>query len=139
MSILVNFISLALKSIKFNKKYFCIAVSVGFCYLYQITFFSGWLVIHANRIKANRNTLLWCIKHDESVRKENNFEKKNHNKLHSIYEYFLTLWKKFYKFLLLNNYGKLFVGILFLIYISLSVWLSSKIKEGINPTGKYYN
>jgi hypothetical protein len=107
--------------------------------LYQITFFSGWLVIHANRIKANRNTLLWCIKHDESVRKENNFEKKNHNKLHSIYEYFLTLWKKFYKFLLLNNYGKLFVGILFLIYISLSVWLSSKIKEGINPTGKYYN
>ena len=26
-------------------------------------FFCGWLVIHANRIKANRNSLVWCIKH----------------------------------------------------------------------------
>ena len=78
---------------------------------------------------------MWCIKHEPKI-KENYFEiqKTKNSKFYKIYEYFLSSWKQFYKFLLLNNYGKLVVGILFLIYISLSSWGVSLIREGINPT-----
>ena len=43
-------------------------------------------------------------------------------------------WKNLYKFLLHNNIGKACVGVMFIIYISLSGWGASKIEEGINPS-----
>jgi hypothetical protein len=50
------------------------------------------------------------------------------------YKFLNEKCRNLYRFLLRNNYGKCIVGILFLIYISLSSWGASQIREGIDPT-----
>ena len=115
------------------------------CYINQLTLFCGTLVLHSNRIKANRNSILWCIKHN---RKSKDLEKdldsnhqlksrksvlksiKNSNILKKLNEIYKSL-KNFYKFLITNKYGKCIVAILFVIYISFSTYNVSKIKEGL--------
>jgi predicted RND superfamily exporter protein len=43
---------------------FCVycAFAIAFCYLYQITFFSGFLCLHIKRILNKRNSFLFCFK-----------------------------------------------------------------------------
>jgi hypothetical protein len=109
-----------------------------------LTLFCGTLVIHSNRIKANRNSLFWCIKHKNLVEDEANSKE---NKKKSITESikscfgFMNVLKKifkhfqlFYKFLLTKTFGKYVVGVIFVIYISLSTYNAFKIREGLDIT-----
>lgn len=43
---------------------FCVyaGVAIAFCYLYQITFFCGFLCLHIKRILNKRNAYLFCFK-----------------------------------------------------------------------------
>lgn len=45
---------------------FCVyaGVAIAFCYLYQITFFCGFLCLHIKRILNKRNAYLFCFKLD---------------------------------------------------------------------------
>jgi len=46
---------------------FCLyaGFSVLFCYIYQLTFFSGFLCIHLKRIQKEKNTFLFCYKQND--------------------------------------------------------------------------
>lgn len=144
-------------TLNFNFFNFLKAVAILFCYIYQMTFFSGWLVAHSERIKANRNCLLWCLKqknpltvkqqlngdnkqhlnHEISIEDNNLKEKKtcvNNCIISRAYKYLFNKWIKFYRFLICNKYGKCIIGILFVAYFSCSVWGAINIREGIDPT-----
>lgn len=113
-----------------------------------MTFFCGWLVIHSNRIKARRNSYIWCYKHELSNQKAKNgihdgatpdcsndttvMKIKEKGKIKSIIRLIMSKILNGYKFLILNTYGKCIVGALFVFYISMSAWSASNIREGIN-------
>jgi predicted RND superfamily exporter protein len=109
-----------------------------------LTLFCGTLVIHSNRIKANRNSLFWCIKHKTFIEDEPNNKKIKKNGItESIKSFFglFNILKKifkrfqlFYKFLLTKNFGKCLVGVIFVIYISFSTYNAFKIREGLDVT-----
>ena len=108
-----------------------------------MTLFCGTLVIHSNRIKANRNSLFWCIKHKSLLTDERNKSEikkkgftgwiKNSFMLKFLNNLFSKL-KLTYKFLLTKNFGKCLVGVIFLIYISFSTYNAIKIREGLDVT-----
>jgi predicted RND superfamily exporter protein len=132
----------------------------------QLTFFCGWLVIHSNRVKANRNSFLWCIKYKTTTKNECDMEKTKkllnipngsmHNDVYKttvevittgfIKKFFSNITQKiqcFYKFLITNNYGKCIVGLIFTIYISFSTFEALKIREGLDisdlvPDSSYF-
>jgi predicted RND superfamily exporter protein len=81
---------------------FCVyaAVSIGFCYFYQCTLFSGVLCLHTKRIEKKRNAILFCVEqknlnclsicvsndlsNDEETMKPDNGELANLNDLNAI-------------------------------------------------------
>jgi hypothetical protein len=114
----------------------------------MLTIFSGFLVIHSNRIKSNRNTFIWCIKHKKIVQKEYEMheistptpnitlnELKNPNdKIYPFLNFiklFFLKFKFFYKFLITNDYRKYIVALLFGVYLSFSSYNALKIREGM--------
>jgi patched domain-containing protein len=120
---------------------FCVyaAFSIAFCYFYQLTFFTGFLVLHSNRIKQNRNSFMWWIKYEnrqekieidelEQLNGPNEIKITQKSTLYTRFSKYLTT---FYRFLLFNKLGKLLVGFLFLVYVSFSCWQALKIKEGM--------
>lgn len=145
---------------------FCIyaAFSILFCYFYQLTIFTGFLVIHSNRIKQNRHTIFWWIKKESMENSETKDETKDDRILgvelneykennalkceekivntrgekswgkskKSCFDKFLRKWKKIYYYLIVETTGKCIVGVIFLIYISLSGWQAYSIREGID-------
>ena len=108
-------------------------------------------MLHSNRIRANRNSLFWCIKHEklsndsteiDNKKIQNNAQGIQNEKTSlvkliknsypvKIFSKICAYLKKIYKFLITNNYGKLIVGIVFAIYISFSAFNAVKIKEGL--------
>ena len=115
----------------------------------MLTIFTGFLVIHSNRIKSNRNSFIWCIKHKKHVQKEIEYEmheissspnippsesKISKDKINQFSKFINLLqleFKSVYKFLLTNNYGKCIVVLIFCVYVSFSTYNALKIKEGI--------
>ena len=120
------------------------AFAIMFCYFNQLTLFCGFLVLHSNRIKANRNSLIWCIKHKvkndfefEMVERQNADIKPNSTKnlnTNCFLKHLRNLsdrFKSIYKFLLTKKIGKIIVGIIFIIYISFSSYQALRIGEGL--------
>jgi hypothetical protein len=112
----------------------------------MLTIFSGFLVIHSNRIKSNRNTFIWCIKHKKLVQREyemheisapspnitqNELKNAKINSLLNFLKFFFLKLKLFYKFLITNDYGKCIVALLFGVYLSFSTYNALKIREGM--------
>lgn len=102
---------------------FCVyaAISILFCYFYQITFFTGFLCLHYRRILSGRNAHIPCIK-IASKSSEAKFIN-----LKPIKKFLL----KNFKFLICSIKGKIITLVLFIFYISFSIWNAVHIKEGI--------
>jgi patched domain-containing protein len=113
-------------------KIFCLvaAISIAFCYLYQLTFFCPWLVIHSNRIKQKKNGLICCLKQNNAIESSRSkVESKSKSKFSWLSFKFIG---KIYHFLITNKVGKFLVGILFAIYITLAIYNTINIGEGID-------
>ena len=123
------------------------AVAIIFCYLNQLTLFCGTLVLHSNRIKANRNSVFWWIKYDKPNCETKNLKSSEKNYLQR-FNGLLKIFKSrkileilfkikgsirlFYKFLITNKFGKAIIGLLFSIYISFSIAQAVRIEEGLD-------
>lgn len=119
---------------------FCVytAFSVAFCYLFQLTIFAGFLVIHANRIKHKRNCILFCVKQDklDTLFCSSDNSKPTVSRLasavQSLSSAFNTFWTDVFTFLITKKVGKAISIFVFIVYIGLSSWSASRIHEGIN-------
>ncbi len=121
---------------------FCVytAFSIAFCYIYQLTIFGGFLVIHANRIKKQRNCVLFCVEQEKLASimcckpsRTESVTGLSALKM-SISSAFIKFWTAVFEFLITKKLGKAISIFLFIVYISLSTWSASKIHEGINLT-----
>ncbi|CAF0815024.1 unnamed protein product [Brachionus calyciflorus] len=111
---------------------FCVyaGLSILFCYLNQITIFSGFLCLHLKRVLDNRNSFLPCLKSNKNNTEQNNSDDKVKTKFIN-FKKIKKFWLRFFEFLICNRKGKLITLLLFLVYISFSIWNASKIHEGI--------
>ncbi len=130
----------------FISSLFSKAVSIMFCYFYQLTFFGGFLVVHSLRIKAKRNSIIWCIKHETVSQHQQKFEletldhgREDETQEDSRPRFEQAFWEKLestvvraYKFLLTRNVGKSLVVCLFVVYMALSVYYGLQIREGMD-------
>lgn len=140
---------------------FCVyaGFAIAFCYFYQITFFSGFLCLHTNRILNKNNSFLFCVKQEkikmvfccsqsnsESETNQNGLELTQLNsnikqvvRKNSKFQKASSLWIRklkqgcldIIKFLICSKKGKCLSVGLFIIYLSLSIWGASQIHEGI--------
>lgn len=133
---------------------FCVyaACAIAFCYIYQLTFFSSFLVLHSKRIEQKRNTFLWCIKYENKEKSDEknsrefvemeNFLKSTgqkeirlENRSSRIIKFtsiIVNLIKKLFEFLIVTKKGKVIVGILFTFYISFVSWQASLISDSMD-------
>ena len=123
---------------------FCfVGVAVLMCYVNQLTFLSGCLVLHARRIKANRHcitclhtkshadmeadgtnrlSMLMCAgRAPRSIGEEGGLCRKFSRLLYRVYPPFLLHW-----------ITKSVVMILFICYVALSFWGASQLQRGLN-------
>jgi predicted RND superfamily exporter protein len=142
---------------------FCVyaAVSIAFCYFYQLTIFCGFLCVHTVRMKKNKNAFLFCFNQENlkclansstNSLPKNNFSqsiemshlngnieniveektfKKKLSKKQSSNK-IVNFFFKSYKFLLTHKLGKMIVVFIYFLYIFLSAWSASHIHEGLN-------
>lgn len=138
---------------------FCVyaGFAIIFCYFYQLTIFCGFLCFHASRIKNGRNTFLPCVKQTsitccasedyhtnaidekfacEGIEMLKNEEKANKvsnhkNKDRSCFGSFKRFFKKVLKFLITDKWGKFVTILIFVLYLSVSIWKGSQVKEGM--------
>lgn len=116
-------------------------VAVLFCYFNQLTFFGGFLVLHARRVKASRHCLTCRQVSNRDDMEINNrlFSKaeifccsghppKERGEDDSICE---TIPHSFLPKLLLRAPMKFFIIGLFIVYIVMSIWGASHIKTGV--------
>ena len=111
---------------------FCVyvAFSILFCYLYQLTIFGGFLVIHAKRIQHNHNSVLFCVRQEKlpsfcapaarAEKTDSDPTKPNNLPFRAL------------EFLVTRKIGKAIVGLIFLAYLSLSAYGASHLHEGLN-------
>lgn len=104
--------------------------------MYQLTIFSGFLVIHCKRIKSKRNGVLCCLKYKDnykgevkSVHKKKAF--KLLEKLSKLCKKTSKNFNKLYKYLITTRTGNVIVFMLFLVYISLTSMQFLWMREGI--------
>lgn len=113
---------------------FCVyvAFSILFCYIYQLTIFSGFLVIHAKRIKSNRNSVLFCVKQDKlpsicGPSAQPTEDTESDSPVAESKNFII----KIFEFLITKKAGKAIVISIFIAYISASAYGASQIHEGL--------
>ncbi|KAK2145475.1 hypothetical protein LSH36_679g01017 [Paralvinella palmiformis] len=122
-------------------KNFCIyaGVAVLFCYINQLTFFAGCMVLHARRVEASRHCITCLVTRPRKTLKEEGLSRfevlccsgeppKHAGEDDSPCE---KLPNTFLPRLLLMWPVKTIVIVLFIIYICVSIWGASNIKTGL--------
>ena len=168
---------------------FCVyaSFSILFCYLNQLTLFSGFLCLHTIRMRKKNNAFLFCFKqksfkccNDDSSRDEeepegnegielnsnlntntngNNDNIKKQTSVTKTEKYkwkfgkclqkkvakgIRQIWANLFKFIIYNKIGKTLTIIIYFVYMGLSIWSASLMKEGISlgdlvSDDSYYN
>jgi predicted RND superfamily exporter protein len=138
---------------------FCVyaAFSILFCYFNQLTLFSGVLCLHARRIEKKKNSFLLFIdqadlscsvksskdtppewgesKELENLNASNVIDPEANKEGITLNKGSLsmrTLIKRFFKFLICTKVGKMVSVLVYVVYISISIYLALQIREGIN-------
>ncbi|ELT98645.1 hypothetical protein CAPTEDRAFT_154215 [Capitella teleta] len=124
-------------------KNFCVfaGVAVFFCYLNQLTFFGGFLVLHARRVYSSRHCMTCRVVSDRDNMEINHrlFSKadvlccsgsipKEKGEEDSVCE---KIPSSFLPKFLMSTPMKFFVMGLFIVYIVMSTWGASEIKTGV--------
>ena len=123
------------------------AVSVLLCYIYQITFLFGWIAVYLN--KTNSNTINNKNDIDQIHNKNKNDVaetkfldiscdkievKSDHIENSKYYETIQEYMERSYKFLLTKLIGKIMISVIFIIYLSFSIWKIIYMDKSIDPT-----
>ena len=129
---------------------FCVhaGLAIIFCYLYQLTFFCGFLCVHAHRVKQQRNAFLFCLKQKDikgcacddamidnevtSVEMEKLNSAADRVEASAVSDHSNTVGFRIFKFFLTKKLGKSLVVIIYFVYIGLSLWSATYIHEGLN-------
>ncbi|XP_046556187.1 patched domain-containing protein 3-like [Haliotis rubra] len=133
---------IGVSSVFLSVRNFCLytGVAVIFCYLYQCVFFSPCLALHGRRVDSNRHCMT-CLKTKsrEDLRKDDGTStckvfccggsppaKRGQDE-----RYFETLPRKYLPRMLLNMWGKIIVILIYIAYLSVSIWGTVNFKQGL--------
>ncbi|XP_046556222.1 patched domain-containing protein 3-like [Haliotis rubra] len=144
-----------ISSVFLSVRNFCVYTGVGviFCYLYQCLLFSPCLALHARRVDSNRHCMT-CLK----TKSRDEFRNDGAStckvfccggspptKRGQDERFFETLPRKYLPRMLLNMWGKIVVILIYIVYLSVSIWGTLNFKQGlilknlVSSTSYYYS